>query len=180
MEKSEIRKKIIVKLSKLSSLEREKYTLRLVNKLMSMSVIQKADSVGITISHFPELDTHLMIEKLWQQNKQIVCPKVAPNHRMNFIKIDENTKFNLSNFGIVEPELIKNKINNSPDIIIVPGIGFSLTQHQRVGFGGGYYDRFLRFYKGQTIAAALPIQIIPNDIMVNFDKNDVPINQIIY
>jgi 5-formyltetrahydrofolate cyclo-ligase len=43
-------------------------------------------------------------------------------------------------------------VNNNVDLVIVPGLAFDISSNYRVGFGGGYYDRFLANYRGNTIA----------------------------
>ena len=98
---------------------------------------------------------------------------------MDFIEISSDTNFKKSNFGIWEPEWKKEKVNNQPDILIVPGIRYAIDTHQRVGFGGGFYDRFLKKFNGHTVTLALPEQVaLSADWQI--EPTDMPIDQILH
>ena len=146
---------------------------------MKLDEYQNATSIGITISNFPELDTHQLIKQILKDQKKVCCPITLPHHQMDFIEISPNTSFKKSNFGIWEPEWKKEKVNNQPDILIVPGIKYALDTHQRVGFGGGFYDRFLKKFNGYTVTLALPEQVV---LSANWqiESTDMPIDRILH
>lgn len=158
--------------------KREIKTKRIIEKLIRDPRFQNAQTIGVTISNFPEIDTHHLIEYMWKQGKEIYCPKVMPNHKMDFIKIDQDTHFIKSSFGIWEPERIEKKIQNQFELMIVPGIVFALDNHQRIGFGGGYYDRFLYSFSGKTISLAFAEQTVEKCTW-KYEETDFMINQII-
>ena len=61
------------------------------------------------------------------------------------------------------------------DLLIVPGLAYTQAGY-RLGFGGGYYDRFLRDYDGKTISLAFNCQMIPQ---IDLEEHDLPVSKII-
>ena len=150
-----------------------------MEQFLNLDEYQNATSIGITISNFPELDTHQLIKQILKDQKKVCCPITFPHHQMDFIEISPNTSFKKSNFGIWEPEWKKEKVNNQPDILIIPGIKYALDTHQRIGFGGGFYDRFLKKFSGHTVTLALPEQVaLSADWQI--EPTDMPIDRILY
>ena len=176
--KSFLRKEILTNLTRLSSPLRKNQTLKLVNRFLNLKCVSQSNSIGITISKFPELDTHLLIQRLWNLHKRIYCPLILPMHKMDFIEINEKTNFIKNKIGIYEPVYQKTLVDNMPEIMVVPGLGYSLVTNQRIGFGEGYYDRFLQNYHGKKIALALPSQIIKNNSW-EIEKTDIYLDKII-
>ena len=64
---------------------------------------------------------------------------------------------------------------NDIDLLIVPGIAFD-SEGFRMGFGGGYYDRFLQSFKGNTVSLAFQEQIVSN---LPKEDHDIPVEKII-
>ena len=158
---------------------RSSETQKLIAQFLKLDEYQNATSIGITISNFPELDTHQLIKQILKDQKKVCCPITLPHHQMDFIEISPNTSFKKSNFGIWEPEWKKEKVNNQPDILIVPGIKYALDTHQRVGFGGGFYDRFLKKFNGYTVTLALPEQVVLSADW-QIEPTDMPIDRILH
>ena len=159
--------------------ERQSETQKLVAQFLNLDEYQNATSIGITISNFPELDTHQLIKQILKDQKKVCCPITLPHHQMDFIEISSDTNFKKSNFGIWEPEWKKEKVNNQPDILIVPGIRYAIDTHQRVGFGGGFYDRFLKKFNGHTVTLALPEQVVLSADW-QIEPTDMPIDRILH
>ena len=177
--KAEIRKNVLHQLTVKPENERQSETQKLIAQFLKLDEYQNATSIGITISNFPELDTHQLIKQILKDQKKVCCPITLPHHQMDFIEISPNTSFKKSNFGIWEPEWKKEKVNNQPDILIVPGIRYAIDTHQRVGFGGGFYDRFLKKFNGHTVTLALPEQVaLSADWQI--EPTDMPIDQILH
>ncbi|WP_290034048.1 5-formyltetrahydrofolate cyclo-ligase [Ligilactobacillus cholophilus] len=177
--KNEIRKEILSKLNNLDRKKRKLETDLLISKTLNSEEIIDSVTIGITLSKYPEVDTHNLISMLWNLGKELYAPVMRLGHRMDFVRLDEHTQFKTNKFGICEPVWQESKINNQPDVIIVPGVGFSLDNNQRIGFGGGYYDRFLHSFYGKKISLALHEQIIYNDKWL-IEKTDIPLDKIIY
>lgn len=160
MEKGMIRQEVLAKLNRLAKDPVEKMSLEkaLQQKLFTSQLWQEAKVIGVTLSTFIELNTSPILTQAWREGKEVAVPKVVGKGEMVFIKINSGTKFEESSFGIKEPiinDIIKKE---AMDLIIVPGVAFRLDGY-RVGFGGGFYDRYLTNYHGQTCSLVLPAQL---------------------
>ena len=158
-------------LAECSSIERDTYTCQIEKKLFSHDIWKKAHTIAITISRHPEIETKGIIERAWKEHKNVVIPKCDPlTHAMDFYYYRPNTILESVYSGLKEPIPDKgNKADHSQiDMMIVPGLVFSKAGY-RIGFGGGYYDRYLASYKGTKISLSYSKQI-NNDIPVaDFD-----------
>lgn len=83
-----------------------------------------------------------------------------------------------SKFGLLEPAFAADLQNNAPDLVVVPGLAFARNTRKRLGFGGGYYDRFLSTFAGTTVALALPVQDVPTAFWP-IDEFDISIQHIL-
>tara|TARA_B100002019_G_C20953335_1_gene442674 strand:+ start:17 stop:592 length:576 start_codon:yes stop_codon:yes gene_type:complete len=111
--------------------------------------------IFISIKKNNELDTSLVINKLKSKQKNIIVPKIS-NNELIHLAINEKTEFNLNHYGIVEPnDGDCFKIENL-DIIFIPLLVFDSKGH-RVGYGKGYYDRFLKLTKSSALKIGLSL-----------------------
>ncbi|APX72559.1 5-formyltetrahydrofolate cyclo-ligase [Companilactobacillus allii] len=117
-----------------------------------------AQSVGITMSIENEIPTFPIIKKCWNLGKNVYIPKTFNDYSMTFVQYTPDTELETSTFGVREPKNYKDNNLNPPELIITPGLAFSEDQKARLGFGAGYYDRYLSQYPTKTIALALSRQ----------------------
>ncbi|SFL82136.1 5-formyltetrahydrofolate cyclo-ligase [Gracilibacillus orientalis] len=141
-------------------------------KLMQTDVWDQAQTIGVTISKGLEWDTEYLINKAWQQGKRIVIPKSNPhNNSMAFYQYQAGDELENVWTDIWEPSISdalcieKNQI----DLMIVPGVVFN-KQGFRIGYGGGFYDRYLQCYTGATVSLAADFQIVETIIPETHDK----------
>ncbi|WP_314065195.1 5-formyltetrahydrofolate cyclo-ligase [uncultured Vagococcus sp.] len=160
MNKATVRQETLAKLRKLGlDIPRKKQQERAVlSQLFESTLWQNATSVGLTLSMGLEFSTQKIIERAWQEGKITAVPKTAPQRKMDFIKITSGTIYEESNFGVREPLTNDIMKGNQLDLLIVPGVAFRLDGY-RVGFGGGYYDRYLADYTGQTCSLVFQEQL---------------------
>ena len=178
MEKADIRKNTIDILRKLDLTQHANQSFEAIKRLESSEIFQKAESIAVTISRFPELDTRLLIEHAWQAGKQVVVPKcIAATRDMDFRVITSFDDLETVYMDLLEPieERTLSIQKNNIDLQIVPGVVFS-KEGYRIGFGGGYYDRYLEGYKGETISLAFEVQLIE---AVPIEPHDIPVDWII-
>ncbi len=149
--KKEIRKNVLSQLEKLSQNQAEKLKREknILNQLFKSKEWKEATIIGTTISMTKEFSTRLLIEKAFDEGKKIVIPKTFPLGEMKFFNYQTGDELKKTSFGVLEPtneRLIK---KSDIDLLIVPGVAFS-KEGFRIGFGGGFYDRYLVDYQGNT------------------------------
>ncbi|QJC29706.1 5-formyltetrahydrofolate cyclo-ligase [Enterobacteriaceae endosymbiont of Plateumaris pusilla] len=118
----------------------------ITNKLLNFISFRKNQNIGLFISFSGEINTNLLIKKLWLQNKTVFVPIIDPffKGKLLFSKYNSNTILKFNKFNILEPNVKKESLFliDILDIIIVPIVSFNFN-HYRLGMGGGYYDRLL-------------------------------------
>lgn len=177
-DKKIIRKQMREALANLSKPVYEHNSFKIASTLYEQSSWKEAEVVGITISNPPEVDTYQIIRKAWELGKKVAVPKCHPaNKSLQFHVLTEFSQLESVFFGLFEP--IEEKTleigSQAIDLLLVPGLAFT-CQGYRLGFGGGYYDRFLRSYSGKTISLAFELQVIPE---FPIEEHDIPVDQII-
>jgi 5-formyltetrahydrofolate cyclo-ligase len=177
-EKKQLRRQLKEELSALSLPLYEHWSFQIAQQLYKDEFWEKAATVAITISRFPEVDTWQIIRKAWEQGKRIVIPKCeAKSRTMDFRELTVFSQLESVYFGLLEP--IVSETSSVPaeeiDLVIVPGAAYARSGY-RLGFGGGYYDRFLANYHGNTLSLAFEKQLI-NSLPI--ERHDIPVRKII-
>ena len=157
--KEDLRKQMIIVRKNIQN--KNKLSTVIVNKIFDLDIYQKSKTIALYNSLKSEVDTSILISEL--VNKVILLPKVI-NNKIIFVKIDKNTKYKKSRIGVLEP--IGNEYLGNIDLIIVPGVAFDKKKN-RLGFGMGYYDRYLNNKNIYKIGICFHEQLlddIPNEI----------------
>lgn len=177
-EKKNLRSNMQKKLKELEQPEYVERSSKIAQRLFSTPAWTNSKIIAITISRIPEVDTYGIIKKAWEDGKKVVVPKCHPKDRtMTFRNITAFDQLETVYYGLLEPiekwteEVKKDEI----DLIIVPGLAFDQDGY-RLGFGGGYYDRYLQDYKGKKIALAFTPQILPT---IPIEKHDISVDAIV-
>lgn len=177
MNKETLRKEMLIKLKKLEPETRRQKTDRIISRLLADSVYQEAHSIGITLANFPEIDTLPIIQHAWESGKQISAPKCIPSSRkMDFYAFDRFDQLETVYMNLKEPnrDMTRYMPPDEIDLLIVPGMIFTRTGY-RIGFGGGYYDRFLADFSHRTASLAFDCQIFAN---LPVEAHDIPVQMI--
>lgn len=132
----------------------------LLNKLLKLPELLNSQKIGITWSLPIEVSTQGIIEKLWSMGKSVYLPTANPDKTMCFKRYTPDAQLKISKFGVAEVADLSASIENQLDLIIAPGLAFS-ANGDRLGFGGGYYDRFLEKSPTSTVALANSIMFYP-------------------
>lgn len=121
---------------------------------------------------------------LWPLNQalaregRLVLPLMAVNHHLELFQITHFNQLEKHSLGMLEPQAsICNRIDPSlVEIALIPGLGFDLNTHYRLGYGKGYYDRLLaEALLKETCGVGFLEQGVEN---LPYTKHDMPLNQI--
>ena len=164
MLKNHIRKKII-KLREVKNKKNLQVKINLISKVLK----SKNKILG---GYFPvncEVDTFQLMRVLKQKKFKLSLPVVSSKFDMNFYLWNFNDPLNVNKYGIPEPQLKKKVI---PDVLLVPMVAYD-DKLNRLGYGGGYYDRFLKKYEKNNIikmGLAISCQEVKRLPTNDFDK----------
>lgn len=125
---------------------------RLRENFLSMPEYRRCETLFSFVSEPVECDTRAIIEQAFRDGKRVAVPKCLERRgEMAFFYIRSFEDTRRGAFGITEPDeaCCERVTAYTNALCIVPGLCFDL-QHYRVGFGGGYYDRFLERFRGIT------------------------------
>lgn len=173
LDKAKIRKRLIQERLDLDSNTYASKSNFIVSKLKQHPSFIKAKSIGIYVSFRNEVETINLIKEMIDK-KNISVPKVV-NDKMEFYHISSFNELSKSDFGILEPNNNQLVPKNKIDLLIVPMVGYD-SKGNRLGYGGGYYDRYLMDYHGDVIGLAFSLQEVSELPVESFD---LPIKAII-
>ena len=177
--KSEIRRKILTQRNSISTNTIIMHSKSINNKIIAIKEYENSKSLGIYYPIGSEVQTFDLIRHSLNHNKMVCLPKVIDSTSIKFYKIIEDSfekiSFQKGKYGILEPSISTETIDKI-DMLIIPGIAFDLKGN-RIGYGKGYYDRYLSSRKAKSkIGLAYEIQVlnkIPNNEL------DIPVDIIV-
>lgn len=177
MDKENFRNQVLATLNSMDRALREKKSLSISERFLASEEFRNAETIGVTISRFPEIDTQKIIVSAWQAGKRIAVPKCIHGTReMDFRLIHSFEQLETVYLNLMEPIVDETESIGKEviDLQIVPGVVFS-DEGYRIGFGGGYYDRYLPDYKGYTLSLAFEFQ---TGHPVPIEQHDIPVRKI--
>lgn len=129
---------------------------KICKKAIELQAFKNAKSIMIYLSSKSEVDTSFLIAEALRRGKRLCSPRVLNDKDMEAIVFDGNG-LKRGAYGIWEPNGIS---ATDIDLIFVPGVVFDKNKN-RIGYGKGYYDRFLQNINATTIGLGFSCQIIP-------------------
>ncbi|WP_125153813.1 5-formyltetrahydrofolate cyclo-ligase [Clostridium rectalis] len=179
LDKKSLRKQVLEKRDALTYKERGYLDKEIFNKLIQSNFYKNSNCIFVFVSYKTEVDTHLIIKKALQDGKTVCVPKVISKEKgMVAVKIKDFSELLVSTYGILEPKICNNLVNPKEiDLVLLPGAVFD-GNGGRIGYGGGFYDRFLVNVKPSVskIGLAYKIQVVKK---VPMDELDIRIDGII-
>ncbi|MDR1125324.1 MAG: 5-formyltetrahydrofolate cyclo-ligase [Deltaproteobacteria bacterium] len=160
--KSEIRSKIIKERDALEATAAERRSRLAQERLLAEPAWKNAGFITLYVAAKGEIQTGRLLEAAWAAGKRVFLPRVDKKERglMHFLRCSGREQLGPGSFGLLEPleELCPAcdfAREGYPDLMILPGLAFD-RRGGRLGWGGGYYDRFLEM----CAAAAAPTRFI--------------------
>ena len=153
----------------------------ITEKLLSMDCLQQANTVMLYLDFNNEVKTDQLITKLISLRKTVASPVTIKDERklIPYEIINLKEGINLGAYGIREPNKnISNEIDvKNIDVLIVPAVAYDKNCY-RLGYGGGYYDRFIERLRDDaiTIGIAFDLQLFDS---IPKEEHDAQLNYII-
>ncbi len=156
LEKQRLREERLAAREALSEQERSVLDDRITQKLLATSEYAEATTVLTYVSVSSEVSTRMFIECALRDGKTVAVPRCLPGHCLEFVAITSLDQLIAAPFGLLEPPkelpaLTEEQMNAS--ICIVPALLVDIKGY-RLGYGAGFYDRFLSTYPGKKICLA--------------------------
>ncbi|MFC3927339.1 5-formyltetrahydrofolate cyclo-ligase [Streptococcus caprae] len=156
MKKIDIRHEMLSLLKSQSQTEKEQADNRFLEKLVASPAYQSAKTIATYLSFPHEFATSALITQALADGKQVCVPKTFKGGRMIFVAYDPHDLVETS-FGLLEPGSSVEVDKATIDLIHVPGLAFNKDGF-RLGYGAGFYDRYLADYEGQTLSTLYSFQ----------------------
>ena len=172
--KAELRKKILQEMKTLSQEQKQAMDQALTERFLNHPVYQEAKVIATYLSFPHEFQTQGLIDQALKGGKKVLIPKTYPKGRMEFVVYHPQQLVKTS-FGLLEPQGDLEVVEPSQiDLIHVPGLAFT-TEGYRIGYGGGYYDRYLEHFAGHTMSTIYPCQVQE----FNSENHDIPVQEVL-
>lgn len=141
-----------------------------LNNAISTMLVQRpafinAKVIAFYIAKGSEVDLRKAIEFAMEKRKNILVP--VTNEHIEMVAFSGFENLRAGRFGILEP--IERKQGPEPAVVIVPGVAFGLCMH-RIGYGKGYYDRYLKKTNAYKIGICYDFQLLESLPSHHFDE----------
>ena len=179
LEKQRLREERLAAREALSEQERSVLDDRITQKLLATSEYAEVTTVLTYVSVSSEVSTRMFIECALRDGKTVAVPRCLPGHCLEFVAIVSLEQLVAAPFNLLEPAkelsaLTEDQKNNS--ICIVPALLVD-TKGYRLGYGAGFYDRFLSTYPGKKICLAYQQNL--SRTTLPHTEFDVPVDMVI-
>ena len=172
--KAELRKKILQEMKTLSQEQKQAMDRVLTEGFLQHPFYQEAKTIATYLSFPHEFQTQELIEQALKDGKKVLIPKTYPKGRMEIV-VYHPQQLAKTSFGLLEPQGDLEVVEPSQiDLIHVPGLAFT-TEGYRIGYGGGYYDRYLEHFAGHTMSTIYPCQVQE----FNSENHDIPVQEVL-
>lgn len=154
--------------SRLSLEEKSRMDARILEKFLSFPKLWEEEAVYLYASMKGEADTWALMAELWKSKITVALPRVEGKDILFYI-VDNKYQLSPGSMGISEPDFSCRKADFFRAPVITPGLVFS-PDGKRIGYGGGYYDRFFALEPDHPrIGASYPFQVKRLDMTENHD-----------
>ncbi|MBO5197326.1 MAG: 5-formyltetrahydrofolate cyclo-ligase [Lachnospiraceae bacterium] len=157
---------------------RERDSRYICERVIAMEEYRNASRVFLYMALPGEVETGMILKDALAAGKQVYIPKVLEKGVMEFYQVTREDEWDVGSFGIREPLGVRGEEAERQGFLIVPGVAFDRSCY-RIGFGGGYYDRYLtEAKKGAFVTAALAyeFQIVPE---LAPEEWDIPLDMVV-
>lgn len=177
-QKLEIREKYLAVRDEIPQEQKDAFNTKIFNKLISSITYRHSTDVLLYASTKGEVDTWQIFEAALKDGKRVAFPCCNPDNTMTFRYVTDRAALSERTFGILEPDPsceVCTPANFS--LLIVPGLVFDKKGY-RIGYGKGFYDRYLSGFDGVSIGLCYSRMLLPEVPRGRFDRHvDVIISE---
>ena len=176
MDKKLLRQSIKQKKREMTAEQIESASARLGQMLSECDLYQQAETVYFYLPYNQEVRTVPMVQRAFEEGKRVAVPKIYGDE-MRFIYISDFTGIEKSSCGIPEPVADGPVADDLTALVLMPGLAFD-KQGNRVGYGGGFYDKFLQAEPNHpTVALCYDFQLFDK---LETDDYDIPVDLVLW
>jgi 5-formyltetrahydrofolate cyclo-ligase len=160
--KRRIRREVLAERDAASTTVRQEWGRRVAERFLALPEIRRATTILLFWSFGSEVPTRPLIDRLHERGVTVALPRIegAELVPVRYVPGDPTT---LTSFGAEEPVGGVRLDPSAIDVVGVPGVAFD-RRGRRIGYGGGYYDRFLRGLRAFTVGLAFELQVLDEDL----------------
>lgn len=174
-DKKALRKEVLARRNSLSFEEVKEKSAAIAKKLFSLPEYASAGMVMYFLNFGKEVQTLTMVPATLSHGKRVVVPKTVHSERRmvlsEILDLEDDLAPGLWNIPEPRPGKLRPVASEAIDLVIVPGVAFD-EQGNRLGYGGGYYDRFFAGLRTGVplVALAFEIQVLPMVPVASWDR----------
>lgn len=174
MDKKALRRMIGARKRAMTAEEIKARSAILAERLFETEQYRRAEALYAYLPFNQEVRTGPIIRRAWEDGKRVAVPKVVGSD-MRFVQLTGFGELRPNRFGIPEP-VSDDPVEYAGALVLMPGVAFD-RRGGRVGYGGGYYDRYLAGHLGHpTVALCYDFQLVD---AIEADKYDIPVDLVI-
>ena len=176
MDKTELRREIRARKRAMTEVEIEERSARLARLFFASGAYQNAKTIYGYLPYNQEVRTVPMLAQALKDGKKVAVPKVYGDE-MKFLYLDDLTAVAKGYAGIPEPIADEPVAQDETALVLMPGLAFDPQGH-RIGYGGGFYDKFLAAEPNHpTLALCYEFQMLPK---LDVEDHDIPVDTVLW
>ena len=176
MDKTELRREIRARKRAMTEEEIETRSAKLAQLFFASEAYQKAKTIYGYLPYNQEVRTVPMLERALKDGKKVAVPKVY-GEEMKFLYLDDLNAVAKGYAGIPEPIANEPVAQDETALVLMPGLAFDPQGH-RIGYGGGFYDKFLAAEPNHpTLALCYEFQMLPK---LDVEDHDIPVDTVLW
>ena len=176
MDKTELRREIRARKRAMTEEEIETRSAKLAQLFFASEAYQNAKTIYGYLPYNQEVRTVPMLERALKDGKKVAVPKVY-GEEMKFLYLDDLNAVAKGYAGIPEPIADEPVAHDETALVLMPGLAFDPQGH-RIGYGGGFYDKFLAAEPNHpTLALCYEFQMLPK---LDVEDHDIPVDTVLW
>lgn len=176
MDKTELRREIRARKRTMTEEEIETRSAKLAQLFFASEAYQNAKTIYGYLPYNQEVRTVPMLAQALKDGKKVAVPKVY-GEEMKFLYLDDLNAVAKGYAGIPEPIADEPVAHDETALVLMPGLAFDPQGH-RIGYGGGFYDKFLAAEPNHpTLALCYEFQMLPK---LDVEDHDIPVDTVLW